>query len=146
MLYIIHLIAAFFGSKTAAPATAAEPTAEPTAAPTPALGWESVDTAPDNNWVVIEFGNHECEDFVVVLGEREYMTYSRTRKYATVKTTRGGFTAKIDLVRHYRNGYCVGTKAVLAGGMSQSTFQAMVNQGHYNDVKFCEETIQFLNW
>lgn len=52
MLYIIHLIAAIFGNKTAP----VEPTAASvTAAPAPALGWDMVDTSPDGDWMVIEF-------------------------------------------------------------------------------------------
>lgn len=152
MLYIIvnfiRMAVDFF---TAAEPTAAPTAAEPTAETAPALGWESVDTSPDRDWMVIEFDRYECEDFVVVLGDREYMTYSRVRRFATVKnrSNRGGwaeFTGRIDLVRHYRNGYCVGTKAVLAGGTALHTFQTMVGQGFYNDVQNCTETIQFLNW
>lgn len=101
--------------------------------------------------ISIEFAPNECEDFVAVINDREYMTYSRIAKYATVKnrSNRGGwgeFTAKIDVVRHWRNGVCIGTKAVLAGGTSQYTFEVMVGQKYYSDVQFCKETIQFLNW
>lgn len=152
MLYIIQLIVAIFGNKTApVEPTAAVVTAAPAAEPAPALGWDVIDTAPDANWIVIEFGNHECEDFLVVLNEREYMTYSRTHKLANVKnrSNRGGwaeFTGRIDIVRHFRNGLCVGTKAVLAGGTALHTFQVMVAAGSYSDVQNCRETIQFLNW
>lgn len=151
MLYIIRsLIQFFFGAPVRATTTTTA-VAETTAEPTAALKWDVIDTAPDANWTVIEFEANECEDFVAVINDREYMTYSRTRKFATVnnRSNRGGwsqFTARVDLVRHWRNGYCVGQKAVLAGGTSAQTFQIMVAQRYYSDVERCQETIQFLNW
>jgi len=69
----------------------------------------------------------------------------RAEVTANVPASWTWFSARIDIVEHYtNNGVLTGKMAVLAGGMSQDTFERMVEWNQYSDAVDNRSTIKFI--
>jgi hypothetical protein len=132
--FIRALMTVLFGAKPAISSASSASIATAPVAPT-TTGWESVDTAPDYNWIYVQFDSEfECESFVAVYSQYTVI-YHRRNQWATVRSSTGRgwtqFTARVDVVEILRNGNREVTAAVLANTSYDANTHAHTRMAGY---------------